>query len=163
MGRARTGRILIVHYSRSGHTARLADALARELAARGFEVAREEIRVVRDWNKWLLPLPLLPLLPFLPLYLLSGAFRRLWHRHFHQPEQAIRALEVGEIMTLQKALTKISQEVPGQVIKVELEREQGRWVYEFKLLRQGGEQIKLVVNAVNGEVLQTKSKSPKRK
>ena len=77
--------------------------------------------------------------------------------------QIIRALEAGEIMTLQKALTKISQEVPGQVIKVELEREQGRWVYEFKLLRQGGEQIKLVVNAVNGEVLQTKSKSSKRK
>ncbi len=97
MGRERTGRILIAHYSRSGHTARLADALARELAARGFEVAREEIRVVRDWNKWLLPLPLLPLLPFLPLYLLSGAFRRLWHRHFHQPEQAIRALRHSDV------------------------------------------------------------------
>ncbi len=86
-----------------------------------------------------------------------------WAVDSNEREQAIRALEVGEIMTLQKALTKISQEVPGQVIKVELEREQGRWVYEFRLLRQGGEQIKLVVNAVNGEVLQTKSKSPKRK
>ena len=86
-----------------------------------------------------------------------------WAVDSNEREQAIRALEAGEIMTLQKVLTKISQEVPGQLIKVELEREQGRWVYEFKLLRQGGEQIKLVVNAVNGEVIQTKSKSLKRK
>ncbi len=86
-----------------------------------------------------------------------------WAVDDNEREQAFRALEAGEIMTLQKVLTKISQEVPGQLIKVELEREQGRWVYEFKLLRQGGEQIKLVVNAVNGEVIQSKSKSPKRK
>ncbi|MFP5410643.1 MAG: flavodoxin family protein [Gammaproteobacteria bacterium] len=85
-------RVLIVHYSRSGHTARLAQALADAFRQRGCTVDTETIRAVREWNKWLLPLPLLPLLPFLPLYLLSARFRRLWHRHAFQPEQAIQAL-----------------------------------------------------------------------
>jgi len=104
IGRPRKARILIAHYSRSGHTARLADALARELQRRGFEVAREEIRVVRDWNKWLLPLPLLPLLPFLPLYLLSARFRRLWHALYPQPEQAIRPLRHPDLADFDQVL-----------------------------------------------------------
>ena len=85
-------RILIVHYSRSGHTARLAGALAESLRQRGHAVETEAILAVRDWNKWLLPIPLLPLLPLLPLYLASVRFRRLWHCIYHQPAQAIRPL-----------------------------------------------------------------------
>jgi flavodoxin len=85
-------RILIVHYSRSGHTARLADVLVNEIRQRGHEVTTEAIQVVRDWNKWLLPIPLLPLLPLLPIYLLSGRFRRFWHSIYPQQEQAIRPL-----------------------------------------------------------------------
>lgn len=85
-------RILIVHYSRSGHTARLANVLTEELRRRGHEVATEAIRAEREWNKWLLPIPLLPLLPVLPFYLASSRFRRFWHRHYYQPQQAIRPL-----------------------------------------------------------------------
>lgn len=90
-------KILVVHYSRTGHTARLAGVLATRFASRGADVSCEAIRVVRDWNKWLLPLPLLPLLPFLPLYLLSAGFRRFWHRVFHQPAQAIRPLRFPDV------------------------------------------------------------------
>ena len=90
-------RALIVHYSRSGHTARLAQVLADTLCQRGYDVDTEAIRVERDWNKWLLPLPLLPLLPFLPVYLLSERFRRTWHQIFHQPEQAIRPLAIPDV------------------------------------------------------------------
>lgn len=90
-------RVLIVHYSRSGHTARLAKVLADEIRLRGYAVDTEAIRVERDWNKWLLPLPLLPLLPVLPLYLLSARFRRVWHRVFHQPEQAILPLAFPDV------------------------------------------------------------------
>jgi len=89
-------RVLIVHYSRTGHTARLAAALAAELRRRGCEVDTEAIRVVHDWNKWLLPLPLLPLLPLLTLYLMSARFRRLWHRIYFQPQQAIRPLAFAD-------------------------------------------------------------------
>ncbi|MHB1187945.1 flavodoxin family protein [Thiobacillus sp.] len=90
-------RVLIVHYSRTGHTARLAKVLADEIRRRGYEVDTEAIRVKRDRNKWLLPLPLLPLLPLLPVYLMSAQFRRVWHRVYHQPEQAIRPLAIPDV------------------------------------------------------------------
>ena len=90
-------RILIVHYSRSGHTRRLADALAAELRQCGHEITTEAIHVVRSWNKWLLPIPLLPLLPLLPLYLLSGNFRRFWHRVYFQPEQDIHPVSCPDV------------------------------------------------------------------
>ncbi len=90
-------RALIVYYSRTGHTARLAETLAAELRRCGHEVVIEAIRVKRNWNKWLLPLPLLPLLPFLPLYLISARFRCVWHRFYFQPEQAIRPLAFADV------------------------------------------------------------------
>ncbi|NWG87940.1 MAG: flavodoxin family protein [Hydrogenophilaceae bacterium] len=89
--------VLIVYYSRTGHTAGLADALAAEARRRGHAVTVERIRAQREWNKWLLPVPLLPLLPLLPVYLLSARFRRFWHRIYHQPEQAIRPLAVPDV------------------------------------------------------------------
>lgn len=90
-------RALIVHYSRTGHTAQLAESVSDRLRLCGYEVDTEAIRVVRDWNKWLLPIPLLPLLPFLPIYLTSSRFRRIWHRMPHQPEQAIQPLVVPDV------------------------------------------------------------------
>jgi hypothetical protein len=90
-------RALIVYYSRTEHTARLAETLAAELRRCGHEVVIEAIRVKRNWNKWLLPLPLLPLLPFLPLYLISARFRCVWHRFYFQPEQAIRPLAFADV------------------------------------------------------------------
>lgn len=90
-------RILVVHYSRSGHTARLADALAHAARQRGHEVTTEAIRVKRDWNKWLLPIPLLPLLPLLPVYLMSERFRRFWHGLYRQQEQSIRPLAFPDV------------------------------------------------------------------
>ena len=90
-------RVLIVYYSRTGHTARLAHVLADEIRRRGCDVDTEAIRVARDWNKWLLPVPLLPLLPLLPVYLLNAGFRRVWHRVYLQPEQAIQPLAFPDV------------------------------------------------------------------
>lgn len=84
--------VLVAHYSRSGHTARLAGVLAESLRRCGHEVETETIRPERELNKWLLLLRLSPLLPILPLYLFSEHFRTAWHRTCHQPEQAIRPL-----------------------------------------------------------------------
>ena len=97
-------RILVVHYSRTGHTTRLAGVLAKTLRDQGHEVASETIRVEKDWNKWLLPLPLLPLLPFLPLYLVSAWFRRVWHRIYLQQEQSIRPLFIPDVSSFDMIL-----------------------------------------------------------
>ena len=90
-------RVLVVYYSRTGHTARLADVLVNEIRQRGHDVATETIRVKRDWNKWLLPIPLLPLLPLLPVYLVSERFRRFWHGIYRQQEQAIWPLAMPDV------------------------------------------------------------------
>ncbi len=71
--------------------------LAEELRQRGHEIEVEAIRAEREWSKWLLFIPLLPLLPALPLYLASGRFRRLWHRIYFQPQQAIRPLDYPDV------------------------------------------------------------------
>ena len=93
-----------MHYSRSGNTARLARLLADEFRRHGHEVAEEAISVERERSKWLLPLPLLPLLPVLPLYLGSARFRGIWHRHYHQPEQAIRPLQFADVSSFDLVL-----------------------------------------------------------
>ena len=43
---------------------------------------------------------------------------------------------------------------PGEVLEVELERDDGRWIYELKLLQPGGELRKLKLDARSGELLQ---------
>ncbi len=65
-------------------------------------------------------------------------------------DRARQALEAGEILPLDKVIEKVNKESPGQVIEVELERKNGRWVYEIKQLRSGGLLVKLLVDARDG-------------
>ena len=45
---------------------------------------------------------------------------------------------------------------PGQVLKVEFERDDGRFIYEIRLLQADGRMAKLKVDAVDGRVLKIK-------
>ncbi|MDO8330110.1 MAG: PepSY domain-containing protein [Fluviicoccus sp.] len=71
-------------------------------------------------------------------------------------EQARQALEAGQIQPLSRILERVGRLYPGQVLEVELEREQGRWLYEIKLLLPDGRLLKAEVDARSGEVLGTK-------
>jgi len=85
-------KILIAHFSRTGHTAELARALGERFAARGHEVAFEEIRALERPNKWRLVPPLWPAIPLLPLILWVPPFRRWWLARYPQPEHDIAPL-----------------------------------------------------------------------
>lgn len=102
-------------------------------------------------RRWLLA-ALLPALLALPV----GSMAR------SEPDQdrARAALQAGEILPLATILTRLAQTQPGQVLEVELERKDGRWLYEIKLLRPGGGLLKLELDARSGEVLRQKSRSP---
>ncbi|PKO88030.1 MAG: hypothetical protein CVU16_14710 [Betaproteobacteria bacterium HGW-Betaproteobacteria-10] len=80
----------------------------------------------------------------------------------HDHDRARQALEAGEVLPLRTILERIEREYPGQVIDVELERKDRRgdvrWVYEIKLLRRGGNLVKLKVDARDGTVIGTKSR-----
>jgi uncharacterized membrane protein YkoI len=79
-----------------------------------------------------------------------------------EPDQdrARAALQAGEILPLNTILTRLAQTQPGQVLEVELERKDGRWLYEIKLLQPGGGLLKLELDARSGEVLRQKSRGP---
>jgi len=79
------------------------------------------------------------------------------NRHDH--DRARRALEAGEILPLKTVLEKITGDMPGQVMEVELERKGERWVYEIKLLRAGGSLVKLKVDARDGTIIPRREQS----
>lgn len=68
-------------------------------------------------------------------------------------DRARAALQAGEILPLATVLQRVAQSHPGDVLEVELEREEGRWIYELKLLQPGGALLKLAVDARTAEVL----------
>jgi uncharacterized membrane protein YkoI len=72
-------------------------------------------------------------------------------------EQARAALQSGAVLPLQQLLERVAREQPGQVLELELERDHERWIYELKLLRPGGEVVKLKVDARSGAVLRQKA------
>jgi uncharacterized membrane protein YkoI len=73
-------------------------------------------------------------------------------------ERARQALEAGEVLPLRVILDRIERDYPGRVVEIELERDDGRWRYEIKLLQRGGRMLKLEVDAVDARVLRVKGR-----
>jgi uncharacterized membrane protein YkoI len=73
-------------------------------------------------------------------------------------ERARQALEAGEILPLRTILEQLERDYPGQILEVELEREEGRWLYEITLLREGGALVKLKVDGADGTLLGVKGR-----
>lgn len=73
-------------------------------------------------------------------------------------ERAREAVARGEVLPLAAVLQRLERSHPGQVLEVELERDDGRWIYELKLLQPGGRLLKLEVDARSAEVLRQRRK-----
>lgn len=73
-------------------------------------------------------------------------------------DRARAALQAGDILPLATVLQRVAAEYPGQVLAVELERDEGRWMYEIKLLQAGGGLLKLEVDASSARVLKAKAR-----
>ena len=85
----------------------------------------------------------------------------------HAPERedhdrARAAVQAGEVLPLPELLARVQRSQPGRVLDVELEREDGRWLYELKLLRADGQRLKLLVDARSGEVLGSRARGDGR-
>lgn len=79
---------------------------------------------------------------------------RAGERHDH--ERARAAVEAGEVLPLPALLARLQRTHPGQVLELELERDDGRWVYEVKLLQADGRLLKLDLDAATGAVLEAR-------
>lgn len=73
-------------------------------------------------------------------------------------ELARRALQQGQVLPLRTVLDQVEREHQGQVIKVEFEQDDGRFIYEIRLLQSGGRVAKLKIDARDGKVLSLKRK-----
>lgn len=88
------------------------------------------------------------------------------HEHEHDHELARRALERGTALPLRSVLDRLEREYPGQVLKVEFEREGGgegggeRFVYKIRLLQPDGRIAGIKVDAQDGRVLGIRRREP---
>jgi uncharacterized membrane protein YkoI len=77
-------------------------------------------------------------------------------------DRAREAVAAGEVLPLRTILERVERDHPGQVMEVELERKDERWIYEIKLLRTGGALVKLKINARDGTLLDSRERDPAR-
>ena len=82
----------------------------------------------------------------------------LWAHGHADHDLARQALEQGRVLPLRTVLDKIERDHPGRVLKIEFEEDDGRFVYEIRLLQRDGRMAKLKVDAVDGRVLKIKRK-----
>ena len=69
-------------------------------------------------------------------------------------ERAQRARERGEILPLERILVLVRERVGGDVVKVELERENGIWIYELKVIDARNRLLEIEVNAGSGDIIE---------
>ena len=84
---------------------------------------------------------------------MSSDDERLWEDDDHAYDRARRALDRGETLPMAELLERLKTRVPGEVVGVEFEREDGKWVYEFKVIDSRGRLLEVYVDAQTGEVL----------
>lgn len=94
--------------------------------------------------------------------LLAVAWSGAWADGGGDQRRAREAVLAGEIRPLGEILQRVQPQLGGEVIATELEREHGRWVYEFKVLRPDGRLVEWYVDARDGSVLKTEVKKGKR-
>lgn len=77
-----------------------------------------------------------------------------WYHHNQHPGQhghnPSRVISIGEAMNIALA------QVPGQVVKVELDWEHGRQIYEVDIRAQNGVKYEVEIDAHTGQVLRVK-------
>ena len=73
-------------------------------------------------------------------------------------EMARQALQQGQVLPLRTVIDQVEKQYQGQVLKVEFEHEDGRYLYEIRLLQAVGRMVKMEVDARDGRLLKMKRK-----
>ncbi|PXW59111.1 PepSY domain-containing protein [Methylobacterium sp. B4] len=68
-------------------------------------------------------------------------------------ERARRALERGEIRPLDAVLAAARAAVPGDVVALDLKRDDGRWLYKLRILSPDGRRRDVKIDASSLKVL----------
>ncbi|HEY7840439.1 MAG TPA: PepSY domain-containing protein [Gammaproteobacteria bacterium] len=71
-----------------------------------------------------------------------------------EAEQARSLTDSGAILPLEQILERTKQEFPGRVIEIELDKEDGRYVYELEIVDPEGRVWELEIDAATGELIE---------
>lgn len=69
-----------------------------------------------------------------------------------------QAVQRGEIRSLADILAIVRDKLPGEVAGVEIERKDGRWLYEFRAVDGKGRLFEVYVDAQSGVIERIKEK-----
>lgn len=69
-------------------------------------------------------------------------------------EQARLALEQGLVRPLEEIIAEARKHVQGDLIEVELEREDGRYIYELEFIQPSGQIIELQLDAKSMAIIE---------
>ncbi|MBZ0141319.1 MAG: PepSY domain-containing protein [Pseudorhodoplanes sp.] len=95
-------------------------------------------------------------IPLAGLVLLAGAALAQAGPRDH--EDARLAVTRGEIRALADILDLVRGRLPGEVTGVEIERKDGRWFYEFRVVDGRGRLFEVYVDGTSGEIARIKEK-----
>ena len=77
----------------------------------------------------------------------------------HHGYEAVRgAVERGEVKSLAEVLQVIRPSLAGEIVGVEIEREGGAWIYEFRVADRNGRIFEVYVDAASARILKTEEK-----
>lgn len=64
------------------------------------------------------------------------------------------AVERGEILPLGRLRTLLRAQYPGEIIDMDLDHDDGRYIYEFKVLQADGRLVEIEMDAAKGTILE---------
>lgn len=79
-------------------------------------------------------------------------------RDEYHRDEIRRAVDAGEIKSLAEILTTVRGQLPGEIAGVEIERKDGRWLYEFRVIDSKGRLFDAYVDARSGGIERIKEK-----
>lgn len=98
-------------------------------------------------------------MPLLAAALLSAVPAAVARDHDeHRRDEVRHAVEAGEIKSLAEILKLVRGKLPGEVAGVEIEREDGRWRYEFRVVDDKGQLYEVYIDARSGDIERIKEK-----
>src|SRR2546423_1044801 len=73
--------------------------------------------------------------------------------------RAKAARESGEVVALEAILDRVQAEFIGSPVEIELDDDDGRWIYKVKLLAPGGAIVRLEYDARDARLLRAKGRA----
>jgi len=85
---------------------------------------------------------------------------KIWKDSSQESHQGTirRAVQQKKILPLGEIKRIVEKKTKSEIIKIELERKNRRWVYELKIVNRQGRLLEVYVDASNGTILKTKYK-----